>query len=80
MEPRTIPKKTSNLNSLNIILFVKQRKNQNSPKNIVFHLVTQFPVRLRVHPFSEFSPNSQKPNSNSNFGQTPNFQPFLIVP
>jgi hypothetical protein len=53
---RTKTKKTTNLNSPKFILFAIQRKNAKFPQNIFLHLVTQFPVVLRVFPFSEISP------------------------
>jgi hypothetical protein len=61
MELRPIHQKSHKTNSFQPILFADQRENLISPKNIFVHLVTQFPVWLRVFPFSDDSPKS--PNS-----------------
>jgi hypothetical protein len=63
-------------------VFVKQHKNLNSPKNIIFQLVTLFSVCLRAFPFSELF--LQKLNSLPNFQFPANplflsqFSPSLI--
>jgi hypothetical protein len=61
VDPRANSQKRSKLNSSHQILFVKQRRTAKFPQNIVLHLVTLFPVELRVLPFSELSPKNSKP-------------------
>jgi hypothetical protein len=62
MNPRGLSTKTANLNSPSFILFAIQRKTAKFLQKIKPHLVTQFPVCLRVFPFSEppFENFSQK--------------------
>jgi hypothetical protein len=69
VEPRIKTQKNPNLNSPKVILFAIQRKFLKFLQNIFPHLVTLFPVCLRVFPFSEISSKKQKPKSNPNFVQ-----------
>jgi hypothetical protein len=80
VSPRPKTQKPPNLNSPTSILFVIQRKTAEFPQNIFIHLVTLFPVRLRVHPFSE--PHSKNPAKNSNPipSKKPKFLQSLMVP
>jgi hypothetical protein len=80
VDPRIKSQKSYKTNSSQTIPFVKQRETQLSPKNIKPHLVTLFPVCLRVLPFFDRSPKSQKSSNPSPtpFNQ-PLFQPFLVV-
>jgi hypothetical protein len=80
VELRVKPPKSPNPNSPQIILFVKQRKFLNSPKNPILHLVTQFSVCLRVFPFSEPTLKNPIPKFRTISGQKIQISPFLAVP
>jgi hypothetical protein len=58
VDPRPNPKKTQNQIPPIPILFTIQRENQKFPQKQELHLATLFPVDLRDHPFSEFSPKN----------------------
>jgi hypothetical protein len=80
--PYPKPQNQPDSNSPKPILFTNQRKTSNSPKNIKLHLVTLFPVCLRLYPFSEFS--SKTHNLSKSFQSQPiplklsPFSPSLI--
>jgi hypothetical protein len=67
VEPLPQPPKITNLSSPKNILFAKQRDFPRFPQNNKLHLVTLFPVDLRVHPFSELPPKKVKPSKSFKF-------------
>jgi hypothetical protein len=66
VEHRPKPQKSPNLNSPKPILFAIQRKTAEFPQNNFLHLVTLFPVSLRVFPFSKNSSENSNPKNLSN--------------
>jgi hypothetical protein len=80
MKPRGPSTKTANLNSPNNILFAIQRKTAKFLQKIKPQLVTQFPVCLRVLPFSEPLLKTSAKNSLPIPTKSPKFPQFLAVP
>jgi hypothetical protein len=80
VEPMGKPLKIPNSNSPLLILFAIQRETVKFPQNSLFHLVTQFPVYLRVLPFSDFPPKAQFFQNLFNPLNWPSFWPILVVP